>query len=136
MQYLIGIILLIVIFVMFNMKNENKPIKEKFISQQIYQKINNKTPFVNDRQEYVSGDDLRQEMIDNSHTKQYDNEKLNRYRNDFFDFRNHTQLNSHQTDTVDKINLLSDYGNGDMTKTLNGMSIREVYNQLTKSEYK
>jgi len=62
---------------------------------------------------------------------EYECDRIDKYRNNFFSFNNKINNSSHQTDAVDMINM-SDKAQ----KYPIGMSVADVFDNLTKDNYK
>lgn len=65
----------------------------------------------------------------------YSREKLQGYRDNFFDFRSHLWQQSSGVDAVDRMNEQLYLGDGDLPKSKLGKNISDVYDSLTKDKY-
>lgn len=87
--------------------------------------------------ELVTDDFIRRGQLYNANIckepKQYSRDDLKDYRDDFYSFRNYIQQSSHNDDPVDIINDLYLSGDYDISKNNKGMSIKDVYDSITKS---
>jgi hypothetical protein len=96
--------------------------------------------FMPDSTAYQTTDDIAKYMEDyvlggiykNKPEKLYKEEDINTHRNNFLNFRNNVNMNSHQDDPVDMLNDMYLSGNGDISNEMEGMRIQDVFNNLTK----
>jgi hypothetical protein len=82
-------------------------------------------------------DYIRAKLLDESafcvpEKKYCDRVELDKYRDDFFGFRNHTSQNSNGVDAVDRVNDLYLSGNTDLSRNHKGVKIQDLFNSITQ----
>lgn len=78
---------------------------------------------------------IRRSLLQNAKVckaKPDDREDLEKYRNDFFGFRNSINQTSHSDDMVDRINDMYLSGNSDISRNHKGVAIKDLFDGLTK----
>lgn len=83
-------------------------------------------------------DYIRESLLHNAQIckppKQYTPEDYDKYRDDFYSFRNKIERPSHNDDLVDRITEMYLSGNTDIARNHKGVMIKDLYDNLTKQD--
>jgi hypothetical protein len=114
-----------------NKFNQNQ---EGYDHKELYQMIDFTKPF-KDKPDWDTDADtyLRKRLVKGNRypIKEEDRKDLRNYRDNFFAFRNSINQTSNDIDEVDKLNNLYLEGKGDISKSFQGKTIAQVFDQLT-----
>lgn len=123
-------------------KNNEEENKKKNNKQNIKNNINKNIPkkikFMDniDINDFDVHDYFLRNKIINEKSYKINEESYKDDRNNFINFRSYINQTSKGDDPVDRINHLYLSGKGDLSKNLNNTIIKDLFNDITKNDYK
>jgi hypothetical protein len=83
--------------------------------------------------DYIRDNLLRNAKICEDHTK-FTKDDIDQYRQDYYQFRDKTQMNSNEVDVVDKMNELYLSPNVEASRRHKNALIKDIFSDMTKNE--